>query len=246
MANDFLAPPRIRPKLAAIVATAAVCAVAIIAVASHRPQPPTNGQEQPRSSASSTPASAEPSPTPTPETVIGALLMLVRGTRLVNGIAVGYPHTDVGAVSAAVEYASQVCSTLDPDRSAAIGRAIGDGSPGAQPEDFAEGTVNSRRKLGLPIAGPLPDTASMILGPVAFQLRERSADRVIVLLLAYLTMSSPQAGMRSGLGVFPALLRWNGEDWKLARLTDGVDYKDLSAQPGSLRAAQLGWVEMTR
>jgi len=247
MANDFLTPPRLRPRFIAIAVVTLVGVVGVVAMTARRTESSTTvAQPVRRSEVAPSPTGTLPSAVPTEDVATAASVVLVRGERLVNGVAMGYPHSQVGAVSAAVEYLSQACSTLDPDRAAAVGRLIGDGSPGATPDDFAQGRVNMRQYLGLPVSGPLPETAMAVLGPVAFQLRDASADRVVVLLLGYLTTSSPKVGMRTGLGVFPVLMVWRDADWKLGHLTGAGDFSSLGAQPGSLRAAELGWREMTR
>lgn len=248
MSNTFLAPPRRRPQIVAVAAAVLVATLVIVALGRNGPRPSTpDSRPVVGSQPAQTPATDASQPAIAQQNVVdGGLIVLIRGARLVNGISVGYPHTEIGAVSAAVEYLSQACSTLDSDRAAAIGRLVGDGAPGASPDDFAQGPVNTRRYLGLPLSGPLPANASVVLGPVAFQLRDTTADRSLVLLLGYLTTSSPQKGMLSRLGVFPVRMVWQDEDWKITRLADTTDYRPLTTQPGSLHATDLGWREMTR
>ncbi|GAB1690742.1 hypothetical protein KRM28CT15_25450 [Krasilnikovia sp. M28-CT-15] len=186
-------------------------------------------------------------PSTTPAVAGGASpLRLAQGARRVNGVAVGYPHTQVGAVSAAVEYAAQVGSTLDPTRAIQIGTAVTDPVSGRRPAEFAEGPADSRRRLGLPVAGPVPAGASMTLGPVSYQIRDADADHVNVLLLGYLTVMTPAKGMRNLVGVFPVPLVWSGGDWKMVRrASDAPDYAELRFAPGSAQAVAAGWLPLT-
>jgi hypothetical protein len=173
-------------------------------------------------------------------------LTLVRGSRLVEGISVGYPHTLAGAVSAAVEYTAQAGSTLEPGRGVVIGRVAVDPSWSNFAAEFAEGRKQTRTSMGLPPDGPLPADTGMAVSPVAYQVRDGSDDRVTVLLLGYLTTTSQQAGVQTRIGVFPLLMRWAGGDWKAAQRDDDNDYAHLRLEPGTPAATAAGWQELRR
>jgi hypothetical protein len=174
-------------------------------------------------------------------------LRLVRGANLVNGMYVGYPHTPVGAVSAAVEFWTQIGSTLDPDRAAAVGRLVADPAWTNAPAALAQGPVNTRQGLGLSAAGQVPAGASVVLDPVQYQIKTQSTDQVSVLLLCDYTTTTPNAGSQTRIGVFPITVHWAAADWKLVDTTgDTTDYSSLSVIPDSSQATADGWQDLTR
>ena len=209
------------------------------------------------SAMSGTHASADsPSPNPHPATAstdplvvaptrssLAAPFELPRGSKLVNGVSVGYPHTLAGAVSAASEYMTDLGSTLDPDRTAAVMRLVADPSYTGGPAEWAKGTSDARASLGLPVSGLLPSAAAVMLGPAEYQVRDASDDQVTVLLLARYTTSLPGAGTKSSDAVFPLRMHWAGGDWKVLK-PDGTSYTNLAAAPGSDQANSLGWQEL--
>ncbi|WP_179277045.1 hypothetical protein [Actinoplanes regularis] len=165
------------------------------------------------------------------------------GSRTVGGVRVGYPHTQAGAVSAAIEYVTQATSNLDLQRAVTIGETITDGSYG--PSDvFAEGPMSIRKALGVATTGPVPAGASVVTSPAAYQVRDASRDSVTVLVLAYLTVRSQNSGIRSQVAVFPIQLVWSDGDWKDTKRADSApDYAQLRTQPGTPEAAAAGWQE---
>jgi hypothetical protein len=180
-----------------------------------------------------TPASSD---APTPVT-------LIRGSHLVNGVSVGYPHSLAGAVSAASEYMTDLGSTLDPDRTAAVMRLVADPSYTDGPAEWAKGTSDARASLGLPTSGLLPSAAAVMLGPAEYQVRDASDNQVTVLILARYTISLPGTGTKSSNAVFPLRMHWAGRDWKVLK-PDGTTYTSLAAAPGSDQATSLGWQEL--
>ena len=242
--NDFLQPTgRRRTWLIAAVLVAVVVIVLVVGLLVEGAGDPDGDALPPpsTSSASSGPSTSTPSAEPTE----GELLRLVAGRRRVSGVAVGYPHSVAGAVSAAVEIWTQVGSTLDPDRAAAIGRLVADESWTNAPDEFAAGPKNSRRRLGLSASGDVGPEASIVVEAAGYQLRNKSSERVTVLLLGYLTTNSPSKGSQTQVGVFPATLHWSTGDWKIEK-GDGTDYGDLAQQPGTAEAASAGWLEFVR
>lgn len=172
-----------------------------------------------------------------------APVALIRGSQLVNGVSVGYPHTLAGAVSAASEYMTDLGSTLDPDRTATVMRLVADPSYTDGPAEWAKGTSDARASLGLPVSGLLPSAAAVMLGPAEYQVRDASDDQVTVLLLARYTMSLPGTGTKSSDAVFPLRMHWAGGDWKVLK-PDGTTFTSLAAAPGSDQANSLGWQEL--
>jgi hypothetical protein len=172
-------------------------------------------------------------------------IQLVRGTTLTNGVYVGYPHSMAGAVSAAVEFMTQLGSTLDPDRSAAVMRLVADPSYPTAADEWAHGTSSARTSLGLSPVGLLPSEAAVMVGPVEYQLRDATADQATVLLLANYTTSLPGAGTKTSIAVFPLRMHWASGDWKILK-PDTTDYSSLRATPSTDPATADGWLELTQ
>jgi hypothetical protein len=167
----------------------------------------------------------------------------VAGTRPVNGLYLGYPHSPTGAVSAAVEFATELGSTLDPDRAATIARLVADPSDGNAPLAAAQGVASTRHHLGLPAAGPLPPGTAVSLVPAMFQLRDVTASRVTVLLLFDYTALVPH-DISGHLGAVAAGMHWTTAGWKLLG-PGGPDVSGLIATPGTAAAVAKGWKAMT-
>jgi hypothetical protein len=182
---------------------------------------------------------ASPAPTATESALTGPV-QVIQGSQLVNGVYLGFPHSTQGAVSAADEYWTELGSTLDPDRAAAVMRLIADPSYTAGPQQAAQGPVNDRESLGLPTTGPVLDGASLVLDPVEYQVRDVTPDQVSVLLLGDFISTLPSQGTQTRVGVFPMRMHWAEGDWKVLAW-DNSSYTSLAAEPGSPQAAENGW-----
>ncbi|ADD45064.1 hypothetical protein [Stackebrandtia nassauensis] len=173
-------------------------------------------------------------------------LPIVAGEDTEAGVGVGYPHSKVGAVSAAVEFTSQVLSTLDPDRAVEVAEVANDPDNGFDPADAANTVTAMREQMGLPPTGDVPEGASIVTAPVAYQLRDETTDSMVVLLLCYVTKDTGSGEPQEDVGVFTMPMAWNGDDWKLVRSDDDTDYTDLNTTPGSDEARAKGWIGVTR
>lgn len=172
-------------------------------------------------------------------------LRLVAGSHLVNGIYTGYPHSLAGAVSAAVEFVTELGSTLEPDQAATIARLTAAPSYAAAAQDAATSTIDVRHQLGLPADGPVPPGTAVLVVPAMYQLREVSADQVTVLLLFDYTQTLA-TGIREHAGVTAVRLGWTPASWRLLPpAAGGPDPSDLIATPGTAAAAAKGWETMT-
>ncbi|WP_424534429.1 hypothetical protein ACOZ38_29580 [Sphaerisporangium viridialbum] len=171
-------------------------------------------------------------------------LRLSPGTRMVHEVSVGYPHSMLGAVSAAVQYWGQTAATLDPARAAQIADVIADPAWKSAVAELSKGPINTRKRLGLPTSGPAPVGASVMLTPVAYQIRQIQADSVTVLLLGYLQTTTPGQEPQNRIGVFPLQMHWAAGDWKVPAPTLSADYSGLQAMPGSKEAAAMGWLPL--
>jgi hypothetical protein len=187
-------------------------------------------------------AAPSPAPSASPVPVPSGAVPLVQGARLANGIEVGYPHTTVGAISAASQYVDAVASTLDPDYAASVMRLAGDPANTALPANLADSTVKLRADLQLPTTGPLAPPTAFQTTAQMYQLRDASADHVLVLLLTLSTFIYEHGGTAQTTGVFPVRMHWTGGDWKLAAIGGtGQDYSGLAATPDTQAAAGRGW-----
>lgn len=249
MHADFLASPRrSRTRLLAAVAAGLVVLAAVVVLAgrarSAQPDGQAAGAQPPVVPTVAATGTTAPSASAT--TSPGDRVRLVEGTRHVNDVAVGYPHTMAGAVSAAVEYTSDLGSTLDFARAQQIGAAATDPVSGRPAAFYAQGVATNRKAMGLPVTGDVPTGASLSVGPVSYQLRDASGDRATVLLLAYLTWITPAKGMHNVVIVVPVAMSWAKGDWKLAGRPAGApDYAELRYQPGSTEAVTAGWLPLT-
>lgn len=241
--NEFMAKPK-GPKRAVI----AVSVVAVLAAAmgyvlgsGRTAAGQASGSAMPGASASHQSGSAR---TVAPATVEASLgpIRLVQGSLLTNGLYTEFPHSTVGAVSAAVEYITALGSTLDPDRSATVARLAADPSYPRAQSDAATGTQNTRTSLGLRSTGAVPQGYSAEVDVVAYQLKTESADNATVLLLAYFTTASPSQGTIAHSAVFPMVVHWAAGDWKFRPMDSSQDYTALAAQPGSAQADSDGWI----
>ncbi len=226
-----------RPRRWAALALAALAATVAAFVASRGhaaaipPSAPSQHPSPPR------PAPVPPGPPP---------LVLVAGSRLVNGLYLDYPHSVAGAVSAAVEFVTELDSTLDPDRAATIARLTADPSYGAAPVAAARGVTGTRQRLGLPAAGPLPPGTAVSLVPAMFQVRNATASKLTVLLLFDYTATVPR-GVWEHLGAMAVTMHWTPAGWRLLKpdAPDGPDAPALIATPGTAAAIADGWKAMT-
>ena len=250
MENAFLAQSRVwRTRAVAAAIGLMVLIVVAVLVGHHGGGRGGSGTSNTGASTAAGPAPAggRPSPQTTDSTArVGPVVQMVPGRRRANGVAVGYPHSVAGAVSAANEYSIQLGSTLDPERAAAIAAAIVDPATGLSVAFLAQGPVNSRRSLGLPLSGPVLVGASMSHGPVSYQIRDAERDHVLVLLLGYLSTITPAQGLRNRIGVFPIPMVWSLGDWKIGpRADEAPDYAELRFAPGSAEAVAAGWLPLT-
>ena len=174
----------------------------------------------------------------------GSPLRLTSGMSWVNGIYTRYPRTEAGAVSAAVEFITELGSTLNPDRAATVARLTADSSYRAAAQDAAASAIAARHALGLPPSGPLPQGTGAFLVPVMYQLqRGISAGQLTVLLLYNYTLTA-QSGATEHVGVTAVRLTWTPASWRM--LTPPAhDLAALLATPGTTDAAAKGWEAMT-
>ena len=184
-----------------------------------------------------------PKPATSPSPPLDGPLEVIQGRELINGVYLGFPHSTTGAVSAADDVVSEVFSTLDPDRAAAVMRLTADPSYANAPRQAAQGAASDRQALGIPATGPVPAGYSLLVQPVEYQARDVTADHATVLLLCDFTSTQPGTGTQTRVAVFPVRMRWAQADWKVASFGTSTD-ASLAAEPFSPQAASLGWQQL--
>jgi hypothetical protein len=194
-----------------------------------------------RGHTAASPLSPSPAPSTSPVPTPSDAVTLIQGAHLVDGVQVGFPHTPIGAVSAAADYLAALASTLDPDYAASVMRVAGDPGDNSLPASLATSTVSLRADLHLPTSGPLSPPVAFQTTVQMYQLRETTANSVLVLLLALGTFTNAHGGIAQTTGVFPLHMRWVGDDWKLAAIGGGQDYSGLNATPDTAAAVSNGW-----
>ncbi|HEV2347554.1 MAG TPA: hypothetical protein VGS97_25915 [Actinocrinis sp.] len=228
--RNFIGTRRILPAALAVGALLLVALITVPLLVLHHTRTGAN------------PATPSPAPSTSPIPIPSGTVTLVQGARLANGIEVGYPHTTVGAISAAAQYLDAVASTLDPDCAASVMRLAGDPANTALPTNLADSTVKLRADLHLPTSGRLAPPTAFQTTAQMYQLRDASADHVLVLLLTLSTFINDRGGMAQTTGVFPVRMHWSGGDWKLAAIGGAdQDYSGLAATPDTQTAVSRGW-----
>ncbi len=192
-----------------------------------------------RDSGPSQPTNPTPAQQAATQGPLNGPVTVVPGRRVIDGVELGFPHTIVGAISAAADEMSEGF-TLDPGHAAVVGRLTADSSHLTLPQNLAEGAGSLRKFLGAPATGPVAAGYSVHFRAVEYQLRDVTADQVMVVVLCEFTYTQPGLGMHGRIGVFPFLMHWEHDDWKDAGDTDTA-YLNLIAQPDSPQAAALGW-----
>jgi hypothetical protein len=148
-------------------------------------------------------------------------VQLPPGADHVNGYPVGFPHTDVGAVAALVEF-NRAQIGFDYDQAAAVARVY------AAPDDVdsvearaRESVANRRQQLGVDATGDAPAPAAFALTPFAFTLEELDDDSCAVTVLNLATTTTTKGEVRNLYYSGTQLVRWisvgeeeNG-DWKV-------------------------------
>ena len=133
-------------------------AVALIGLVIEAAVSPGSGQPQnsgsafpvsPATGASSGPLPSAASSSSSSSPKLSGPIQVTQGRELVNGVYLGFPHSTAGAVSAADYVVSEVFSTLDPDRAAAVMRLTAAPSYASAPQQAAQGAISDREDLGI-------------------------------------------------------------------------------------------------
>jgi hypothetical protein len=230
--------------------TCAVALVGLIIGQALGPKPANPRTMIPTEPAASPPASrtAAASGTSTPPagstgSQLTGPVQLVASRKQVSGVALGWPHSEAGAISAADAAETELLSTLNPDRAAAVMRLIADPGYSSAPQQAAQGVTADRTSLGIPATGPVPSGDSLQTVPVEVQVRDVTPGQVTVLFLGDFIGTVSGQGTQTRIGVFPVAVRWSGGDWHMLP-SPAENYESLTADPGSPQAAALGWQQI--
>ncbi|WP_067184884.1 hypothetical protein [Microtetraspora niveoalba] len=132
-------------------------------------------------------ASSTPSPSPAPTAVTLAQPLAYEGEA---GYPVGFPHTDLGAVSAAAA-ALEAAWTLDGEQAEQAAMLYAPPEQRKAASDGARAAVSGwRETLGLPKEGKLPEGASLRTQTIGVQWRARAQDQVQVSVLVQVTATT--------------------------------------------------------
>ncbi len=222
-------------RTAALVGAGALAASLAVAVplASHA----AHGSQSGRA-----PVAAPAGPSPSPGD--GGPVALVSGARWVDGLALGYPDTRSGALSAGLEFTTAYVECLDPDRLRAIARDVA--APGERPGGNPVAvTASDRALIGVPASGPLPAGSALVLTGRMYQLLDFDQHEARVLLMFTMAATGPKAADLAGeVLTLPVQLGWIKGDWKLVAWGGGAKYRSLIAPPDSTAAYDNGWLDL--
>lgn len=187
---------------------------------------------------SPSPSRTSSGPTVQPTTA-GGVTLLPAPTRVVGGVPMGYPHTDLGAVSSAARY-FEVLDLLDP--SAAQQQAQVIAQPGFGPAMGVQAQTAAQRlrqAVGLPPDGTSDNANYYARQARAFKIATSSADRVTVWLLMDDTTSA-KGVVNSATTVQGAAMVWGGGDWRMAMMQQ-MGTAPPTVSPDTPQARQEGW-----
>jgi hypothetical protein len=188
------------------------------------------------------PVAAPAGPSPDPSQV--GPTILVPGKDWADGLALGFPDTRSGALSAGLEDATAFIEALDVSRLSTVLRDIG--TPGERVvPDLAVVVRNDRALIDAPANGPLPPGAALSLTGRMYQLPYFDQRKACVLLLFTMAAYGPGAPDLSGKALAVSVqLNWAGSDWKLAAWGGGTDRRAPLAPPDSTAAYDDGWTDL--
>jgi hypothetical protein len=179
-----------------------------------------------------TPASggvATPGTAATPQAQAGAAAASRVGPqRVVDGVPVGYQHSEQGAVAAAANYAKVLSSELILDRTsrrAAVAALAAPETLARQQRALDLAVAQLAKGLGTSGASPADGTVLLRAVPVGWRLEEYTGNRATVAIWVTSVLGSlngPSGGVpvQEGWGTTTVQLRWARGDWKQLQSTN--------------------------
>jgi hypothetical protein len=227
---------------------AAVAAAAVVAGGVTAATVGFGSGESSKDSASHSTPDATPSSTGTATSSTGTsgvpgVTVLPKPRRVVGGVPVGYPHTTLGAVSAAAHY-TDIADVFSPAVAEQQAKVFAEpGYTRLISRSALYTAQKTRMGLGLPVNGESDTGTYSVNQTRAYQTGQATADRVLVWLLVHISQSVH--GVSTTVDqVDGAIVVWKGGDWKLS--VDTVVYGMPKAHPpvatpDSADAVSKGW-----
>lgn len=176
-------------------------------------------------------------------------LILPQPTNTERGIPTGFPHSTLGAISAAARYA-EVSVSLDQTNARALAQVAAAPSYIDAVEDFVRAVGAARRRLGVAdsaagrAAGRVAGGAYLVFQAQAYRVSDASPDRVVIAVLGRGEGAGP-ATSGHGRVVHSATsytMVWVEGDWHIA--AEGEPLPESVPSPRSPRAYQQGWRDL--
>lgn len=192
-------------------------------------------------------------------------VVLPEGTATADGYPVGFPHTDAGAVAAAVEI-TRAQVGFDYDQAATVARTY------AAPADVEVVTTRARaavgyrrQRLGVPVidididtvtgtgtgTGGVAAPAAFVLTPFAFQVLEMDPGCYAVTVLSLASTTTVRGRVRNVYYAGSQLLGWVDGDWKAVVGSTGQRRRLLrrpvlaAVGPNDPEFGRAGWIRVT-
>jgi len=186
----------------------------------------------------SAPPSTAASPAPaTSATATPGMIVLPHAAGLENGLAVGWPHTDEGAVAMDVAADTAFGASFDLDREASIERTLAPTAPGGVANVVAV-VRHARAKSGITAGGPLPaGVLSSITDSMAKIIASHGDQRTVCTWGVLRVTGVPVPTNAPSTTCF--LIGWVHGDWHI--VGDGPAQPQTVFTPGDAASVAAGW-----
>jgi hypothetical protein len=169
-------------------------------------------------------------------------LILPRPTDTEQGIAVGFSHSTVGAISAAAHYAEASVS-LDDANARALAEVAAAPSYIDAVDDFVRAVGAARQQLGMG-TGEGDGGAYLVFQAQAYRVSDATPDRVVIAVLGHGEGAGPATGGQGRVvrSATSYTMVWVDGDWHIAAA--GEPLPDSVPAARSPRAYQEGWRDL--
>jgi hypothetical protein len=235
----------------AVVAAVTLGAVAAVNMGSGHGKPDAKGTTTPPTASGATTATpSAPARKLTPETSPRKIVPL-KPREVKNGIGVGFPHTAVGAESAAISYWQDLDILDDGIARRQWTQITSKTSPGTVDKHVTD-VRKVREGVGLPPSGGTPAGLSFttVVKAALMRSRDDSGDVIEVWMFydRYATLPAAKAADNAPLTdqEDDLILTWEDGDWRVTEAPQYVDHKygPVAYDPHSTFAFDDGWREV--
>ena len=168
-------------------------------------------------------------------------------SRVVDGVPVGYQHSEAGAVAAAANYAQVLSSELILDKASrrkAIATLAAPEARARQQRAFDRAVASLTKGLGVKDGAAADGTVLLRAVPVGWRLEAYTGDRATVAIWVTSVAGSlggPPGGVpvQEGWGTTTVELRWVGGDWKQLESTTTEGPAPVADAAAPTAASQL-------